>query len=157
MTDLVAGSDILRNKGTIRCRFLTVRSQFETSGILISMAKKAPNAPAAKIELYDRVIATVPGQVRKGAASAYTSLNGHMFSFVDEKGEFAFRYSEARKKDLMAEIGGRESIQYNSVMRGYVVLPDDMMDDLDKLSALFAESHKYISSLEPKPTAKKKK
>jgi len=121
------------------------------------MAKKKPDAPEERVELYDKVIATVPDQQRKGAASAYTSLNGHMFSFVDKTGEFAFRYSDARKKELIEELGGKESIQHNSVMRGYVVFPKSVMGDFDKLVELFKESHEYIGSLKPKPTKKKKK
>ena len=119
------------------------------------MEKKKPDAPEERVELYDKVIATVPDQKRKGAASAYTSLNGHMFSFVDKSGDFAFRYSEKRKKELIEELDGKESIQYNSVMRGYVVFPDDVMGDFDKLVELFRESHEYIASLPPKPTKKK--
>ena len=121
------------------------------------MAKKKPDAPEERVELYDKLIETLPDQKRKGAASAYTSLNGHMFSFVDKTGEFAFRYSEKRKKELIEELGGKESIQYNSVMRGYVVFPEKMMDDFDKLAELFKESYEYIASLPPKPTKKKKK
>jgi len=79
-----------------------------------------------------------------------------MFSFVDKNGEFAFRYYEARKKELIEEIGGKESIQYNSVMRGYIVVPENLMDNFNKLAELFKESYKYISSLKPKPTKKKK-
>ena len=121
------------------------------------MAKKKPDAPEERVELYDKLIETLPDQKRKGASAAYTSLNGHMFSFVDKTGEFAFRYSEAQKKELIEEIGGKESIQHNSVMRGYVVLPENIMDDFDKLAELFKESYEYIGSLKPKPTKKKKK
>lgn len=121
------------------------------------MAKKKPDAPEERVELYDKLIATLPDQKRKGAASAYTSLNGHMFSFVDKTGEFAFRYSDQRKAELIEELGGKESIQYNSVMRGYVVFPESIMDDFGKLEELFMESYEYIASLKPKPTKKKKK
>ena len=72
--------------------------------------KKKPDAPAERVDLYDELIEQLPGQKRKGAASAYTSLNGHMFSFVDKTGEFAFRYSDARKEELMEELGAKESI-----------------------------------------------
>lgn len=121
------------------------------------MGKKKPDAPEERVELYDKLIKTLPDQKRKGAASAYTSLNGHMFSFVDKNGEVAFRYSDQRKQELIAELGGKESIQYNSVMRGYVVFPEKMMGDFGKLSELFNESYKYIATLPPKPAKKKKK
>ncbi len=119
------------------------------------MAKKKPDAPTESIELYDRLIETLPNQKRKGAASAYTSHNGHMFSFVDKTGEFAFRFSDKRKSELIDELGGKESIQYGSVMRGYVVIPESLMDNFDTLAKLIAESYEYIASLPPKPTKKK--
>ncbi len=121
------------------------------------MAKKTPSAPAERVELYDKLITTLPDQERKGATSAYTSLNGHMFSFVDKSGEFAFRFSEEEKKALMEELGAKESIQHNSIMKGYIIIPESFMDDFDKLSELFKQSYEYISSLKPKPTKKKKK
>lgn len=109
------------------------------------------------IEIYDRLIALLPDQKRKGKASAYTSLNGHMFSFMDKNGELAIRFSEAEKKALMEKYGAKESIQYNSVMRGYIVVPDDLMSDFETLSGLFKASFEYIKGLKPKPTTSKKK
>ncbi len=45
------------------------------------MAKNpAPHAPADKVELYEKLLATIPGVERKGAADPYTSVNGNMFS-----------------------------------------------------------------------------
>ncbi len=35
-------------------------------------------------------------------------------------------------------------------MRGYVLIPDHMFDDLDKLSEYLNESYDYVMSLDPK-------
>ena len=53
------------------------------------MAKRpaASSIPAERIEQYDRLIATLPGIERKGATVPYTSLNGHMFSFLTPTGQ----------------------------------------------------------------------
>ncbi|MEO8229338.1 MAG: hypothetical protein ABI628_06195 [Chloroflexota bacterium] len=40
------------------------------------------SVPAERLQLYDRLIAAVPGVVRKGASMPYTSVNGHMFSYL---------------------------------------------------------------------------
>jgi hypothetical protein len=50
---------------------------------------------AAVVETYDRLIAAHDGLVRKGEASAYTALNGNMFSFVGPDGEMCIRLSKA--------------------------------------------------------------
>ena len=35
-------------------------------------------------------------------------------------------------------------------MRGYVLIPDHVLEDLDKLSEYLNESYDYVMSLEPK-------
>lgn len=123
-----------------------------------NMAKtKTDKAKQAKLDLYDKLISMLPDQKRKGAKSAYTSLNGHMFSFLDDKNHFCFRYSEADKRKYIEELNAEESIQYNSVMRGYIVVPEEIEKNEDQLANLFQKSFEYISSLKPKPTKKKKK
>jgi hypothetical protein len=39
------------------------------------MSKTAPAAPADKVALYEKLVATNPAVKRKGAANPYTSLN----------------------------------------------------------------------------------
>ena len=46
-------------------------------------AKKSSSIPPAQLALYEKLIATMPEIVRKGAVHPYTSLNGHMFSYLD--------------------------------------------------------------------------
>ena len=59
---------------------------------------KAPNAPPDKLELYDAGLATIPDLHRKGAANAYTSLNGHMFSFIDKTGTMSLRLPTVQRE-----------------------------------------------------------
>ena len=42
---------------------------------------KATGVPAAKLSLYEKLVATNPRLERKGSTTPYTSRNGHMFSF----------------------------------------------------------------------------
>jgi hypothetical protein len=39
---------------------------------------------------------------------------------------------------------------YGATMRGYILIPDDMLNDLDKLVIYLNESYDYVMSLEPK-------
>jgi hypothetical protein len=39
-----------------------------------------------KLALYDKLVATNPAIGRKGATVPYTSLNGHMFSYLSKGG-----------------------------------------------------------------------
>jgi hypothetical protein len=46
------------------------------------------------LDLYDQLIATQPDMQRKGATMPYTSLNGHMFSFLTADRHLAARHFE---------------------------------------------------------------
>jgi hypothetical protein len=46
--------------------------------------KPAPSAPPDRVEAHDRLVTAVPEVERKGAAMPYTSVNGNMFSYLDD-------------------------------------------------------------------------
>jgi len=58
------------------------------------MAKPAARtARSEKLALYDKLVATNPDVERKGATVPYTSINGHMFSYLSNEGKLALRLS----------------------------------------------------------------
>ncbi len=62
------------------------------------MAKAASNTSpeyAAKVALYEKLVATNPAVERKGATMPYTSVSGHMFSVLDKTGTLALRLAPA--------------------------------------------------------------
>ena len=102
-----------------------------------------PDPYAAAIEATD-------GVNLKGKANPYTSMNGHMFSFLSKEGDVCFRYAEPRRKELADEFGVAEVRAHGAVMRGYVAMPDHVLADPIRLKALFAESLAYVQTLKPK-------
>ena len=66
------------------------------------MAKPAAGAVTPdKLELYEKLVATNPNVQRKGATVPYTSLNGHMFSYLSKEGKLELRLpAEAREAFL---------------------------------------------------------
>ena len=58
--------------------------------------------PPARLELYERVVATIEAVERKGATMPYTSRNGHMFSFLDPTGSMALRLSADDRDAFLA-------------------------------------------------------
>ena len=103
-----------------------------------------------KLELYDQIVEKCPRFVRKGKTMPYTSANGHMFSLLNKNGEFGLRFSKPVQEKYIEEFGSSLFISYGAVMRGYVLIPDHMFEDLDKLSEYLNESYDYVMSLEPK-------
>lgn len=109
----------------------------------------------AVLDIYDRLIAQHDGLARKGKANAYTAMNGNMFSFVGPDGEMCIRLS----KDDIAAYGDHYPndpvIRYNSVMNGYVAVPEALLKDEPALTDWFAKSVKCAEGLKPKLTKKK--
>ena len=55
------------------------------------MSKPEVPTIADALKQYEKLIATNPNVERKGATMPYTSLNGHMFSFLTKTGTLALR------------------------------------------------------------------
>ena len=106
------------------------------------------------IEIYDRLIAAHPDLKRKGAKSAYTALNGNMFSFVDAAGLLAIRLSKEDKADYNATHDPDPVIQYNATMNGYVKVTPALLANEAALADWFAKSVDFGRNLPPKPTRK---
>jgi hypothetical protein len=111
-----------------------------------------PGPPDA-LERYAAVVEAA-GEPVKGAKNPYTSRNGHMYSFLDRDGAMALRLSEELADEFLARYESRPVMQYGSVMRGYVLIPDELLSDPEELGSWFAKAYDWIGTLEPKPTKK---
>lgn len=119
------------------------------------MARPTPSIPADKLSLYDALIATLPGVERKGAAMPYTSVGGHMFSFLTPTGALALRLPADALATFLAEQGGRPCVQHGALLKEYAEVPDALFARTAALRSTFALSHAYASGLRPKPTLAK--
>lgn len=73
-----------------------------------------------------------------------------MFSLLNEDGQLGIRFSRQVQEKYIKEFGTGLFESYGAVMRGYVLIPDHMFEDLDKLSGYLDESYDYVMTLEPK-------
>ena len=107
------------------------------------------------IVLYDKLIESIPAIERKGKTTPYTSVNGHMFSFLAKDGKMGLRLSESERENFIEKYSSKLMEQHGRVMKEYVEVPDDLLEDTDSLLPLLKLSFDYVSSLKPKPTKKK--
>jgi hypothetical protein len=120
------------------------------------MAKKTESTiPTATIALYDKVISTVKGVERKGDTVPYTSLNGHMFSYLSKDGTLNLRLPKDAIESFLEKYKTTLCEAYGVVQKEYVVVPDSLFKKTAELKKHFAESYKYVASLKPKPAKKK--
>jgi hypothetical protein len=109
--------------------------------------------PSDAFERYAAVVEKV-GEVVKGAKNPYTSRNGQMFSFLDVEGGMALRLSDELTEEFLSRYESGPVMQYGSVMRGYVSVPDDLLSDTEELGSWFEKGYVWIGTLEPKATNK---
>jgi len=103
-----------------------------------------------KLKVYDELVAKCSRFERKGKTMPYISANGHMFSLLNKAGEIGIRFSKEVQKKYIEEFNSTLYKSYNSIMRGYVLIPDKMLEDLDNVARYLDESYDYVMSLEPK-------
>ena len=106
------------------------------------------------LSLYDRIIATQPDVTRKGATMPYTSLNGHMFSFLTPDGHLALRLPPPERQAFLVSYQTHLCEQHGKVLEEYVEVPNSLLRNVDELEQHFRTSYAYVSSLKPKPTTR---
>jgi TfoX/Sxy family transcriptional regulator of competence genes len=122
------------------------------------MAKPAAGAvPLDKLELYEKLVATDPNIERKGATVPYTSLNGHMFSYLSKEGKLALRLPAPEREAFLKKYKAKLCEAYGRVQPEYVEVPDALLSSTRELKKFFDRSYEYVGSLKPKPTTKKKR
>ncbi|MEM7375119.1 MAG: hypothetical protein AAF587_41375 [Bacteroidota bacterium] len=103
-----------------------------------------------QLAIYDALISKCDRFERKGKTMPYTSANGYMFSLLNKAGEIGIRFSKEVQQTYMKEWESTLFQSYNSIMHGYVLIPESMLEDLDQLASYLNESYDYVMTLEPK-------
>ena len=121
------------------------------------MPKATDAVPPDRLELYELLVATLSGVERKGATVPYTSVNGHMFSYLSKTGKLELRLPTELREAFMKKYKASLCEQYGIVQKEYVEVPDALLAKTAELKKYFAASYEYVSALKPKPTTRKKK
>ena len=116
---------------------------------------KKSGPPPEKVELYQKVVATIPEVEVKGASVPYTSLNGNMFSYLHASGAMALRLPEDELKKFLAKYKTTLFAAYGVVQKEYATVPDALLAKTTELERYFKVSLAYAKTLKPKATKKK--
>ncbi|MFK7775035.1 MAG: hypothetical protein AB8F94_23040 [Saprospiraceae bacterium] len=108
-----------------------------------------------KLKIYDQLIALTPYQ-RKGKTMPYTSANGYMFTLFNKDNEIGIRLSKESQTAFKEKYNSTIYKSYGAVMKDYVLVPENMWDDLELLAKYVVESYEFVISRKPKETKKKK-
>lgn len=117
------------------------------------MAKKSI-PPPENLDLYSRLMTSVPGIEVKGATMPYTSLNGNMFSFLKE-GAVALRLSPEDREAFIKKYKSTLFETHGIVMKEYVTIFPALLKKEKELKLYVLKSLEHAKTLKTKPTKKK--
>jgi len=119
-------------------------------------ASTAPSAGSDSLALYEKLVATNPAVKKKGATMPYTSLNGHMFSYLGKDGKVALRLPAGEREAFVKKYKTKLREAYGTIQAEYVEVPPSLLASTKELKKYFDLSFAYVGSLKPKPTTRKK-
>ncbi len=108
-----------------------------------------------QVDVYNNIVGKFESIERKGKTMPYTSINGHMFSFMSKSGEMGLRLSKPDLNAFLEVHHAKQMLQHGRVMKEYVNVPQVVFKDVQLLESYFQKSIDYVSGLKPKPTKKK--
>jgi hypothetical protein len=121
------------------------------------MAKTTNTIPPEAVQRFDKLVSSVSGLERKGATMPYTSMNGHMFAFLDKKGALALRLDEPERESFMKKYKASLCEAHGTVLKEYVAVPEKVFSKTAALVPWFKAAHDYVRSLKPKPVSGEKR
>jgi hypothetical protein len=118
-------------------------------------AAKKTSAPEERLRLYRALIDAVPGVAEKSNfGSAYTAINGNMYSMISKHGVVGLRLPPDARAAFMERYA-------TDLFRGdpswppakeFVAVPDDLLERTDELAPYLERAFHYTRTLKPKAT-----
>jgi hypothetical protein len=106
--------------------------------------------PAEALDRYDRLVRERPHFERKGVGLPYTSVNGHMFTFLSAEGVLGLRLPTERREEFLKQWETKLFVAHGAVLKEYVVVPDRLFRNTGEVLKYMDQSYQYVVSLKPK-------
>lgn len=117
-------------------------------------AAKQTNVPEDRLRLYRALLDAVPDVAEKSNfGSAYTAVNGNMYSLISKHGVVGLRLPRDERDAFMERYA-------TDLFRGdpawppakeFVAVPEDLLERTDELAPFLERSYHYTLTLKPKP------
>ncbi len=121
------------------------------------MSKQSDQVPADKLALYKQLIEAHPEiELKGGLKLPYTSYQGNMFSQLSKAGKVGLRMGKAEREAFIAQYDSKLFETYGTIMKEYVEVPDQLLEDTAQLLPHLEESYAYAKTLKAKPGKKEK-
>jgi TfoX/Sxy family transcriptional regulator of competence genes len=128
-------------------------------GRVVAAKRKGTSVPADRLRLYERLLAAVEGvESKSNFGSAYTAVNGNMYSMISKHGVVGIRLP-ADERAAFVEKYDAEPFRGDPSWppaKEYVAVPDDLLEDTDALRPYLERSYQYARTLKAKPSRSKR-
>jgi hypothetical protein len=114
-----------------------------------TMPTKKSTIPADTLAQYEKLLAT-SNIDRKGDVHPYTSLNGHMFTYLDQTGVMGLRLPKDEVEKFLKKYKTTLFKSYGVIKKDYVTIPDTLLANTKDLKKYLEISHEYVKTLKPK-------
>jgi hypothetical protein len=119
---------------------------------------KAVTAPPDKVLLYRRLLEAVEGIAAKSNfGSAYTAVNGNMYSMISKHGVVGIRLPADERSAFLQEFE-TELFRGDPAWppaREFVAVPNAVLQDTARLAPYLERSYRYTLTLKPKAARKR--
>lgn len=112
--------------------------------------KKESTIPSEKLVLYEKLLAVNPDIPRKGDVHPYTSVNGHMFTYLDQTGRMGIRLPNGELEAFLEKYQTTRFESYGVVKKDWAAVPDALLKKTGELKKYLAISYAHAKSLKPK-------
>jgi hypothetical protein len=113
----------------------------------MSAKETTSTIPAAKLALYDKLLATEPSIERKGATIPYTSSSGKMFTYLSPTGALRLRLPDEERAAFMKKYGTKPVIQHGVLMKDFVAVPPALFARTAELRPYLVKGRAYAERL----------
>ena len=93
----------------------------------MTKAAKVSKIPTEKLALYEQLIASDPKIERKGDVHPYTSLNRHMFTYLDQNGTLGMRLPAGEVEAFLKKYKTKMFESYGVVKKDWVTVPEALL------------------------------
>jgi hypothetical protein len=107
------------------------------------------------VALYNKAVSMLSNIEVKGKTTPYTSVNGHMFSFISKEGVMGLRLSEEDRELFIKKHKTGLMTQHGVILKEYAEVPFAVLKNSKLCAGYLQQSFDYVSSLKPKPTKRK--
>jgi hypothetical protein len=113
------------------------------------MPAKESIIPADKLSQYETLLSAINIE-RKGDVHPYTSLNGHMFTYLDQTGVMGLRLPKEEVEKFLKKYNTTLFKSYGVIKKDYVTVPDKLLANTKELKKYLEISYEYVKNLKPK-------